>query len=83
LIKELKLIRRLEVEQTDLSLSKLIRENPIKRNEELISFLQILDSIKGGLSIFLDGKWGSGKTVFVKQAVLALQCLHGTYKKSI
>jgi hypothetical protein len=36
--------------------------------------LSILDSIEGGYSIFIDGKWGDGKTFFVKQLSILLEC---------
>ena len=39
----------------------------IGRNSELFYFVKLLNSITGSYSIALDGRWGSGKTFFVKQ----------------
>jgi hypothetical protein len=72
-------LSRKERELTDEYLGELIADDPIKRNEDLRAFIKLLDDVEGGFSFFLDGKWGSGKTVFVKQAALLLRWLHGTF----
>lgn len=56
--------------------SSLINDS-IGRNEDLRYFLKLLDSLEGCYSLALDGGWGSGKTFFVRQAKLALDCLNG------
>jgi len=76
-------IVRQEKDLTDEYLAELLEKNQIDRNEDLLAFLRILDDIEEGLSIFIDGKWGSGKTVFVKQAILTLKAFHGTYKETL
>jgi len=76
-------LRRREQEFTNEYLAQLIVENSIGRNEDLHSFILLLDRIEGGYSIFLDGKWGSGKTIFVKQAILVLRVLNSTYDNSL
>lgn len=47
-------------------------DDRIGRNEELAYFINLLDSISGPYSIAIDGRWGSGKTFFVKQAKMIL-----------
>lgn len=47
-------------------------ENTIGRNIDVFHFIDILDSIEDGCTIALDGKWGSGKTFFVKQTKMVL-----------
>jgi hypothetical protein len=47
-------------------------EDSIGRNEDLLYFIKLLDSISGPYSIAIDGRWGSGKTFFVKQAKMLL-----------
>ncbi len=47
-------------------------EDSIGRNEDLLYFIKLLDSISGPYSIAVDGRWGSGKTFFVKQAKMLL-----------
>ena len=39
-------------------------EDSIGRNEDLLYFIKLLDSISGPYSIAVDGHWGSGKTFF-------------------
>jgi hypothetical protein len=75
------LIRR-EQELSDEYLSQLIADDPIRRNGDLSAFLSLLDKVQGGYSFFIDGKWGSGKTVFVKQSILVLKYLHGVCKEN-
>lgn len=76
-------IDRKEKALTEEYLVELLTDDSICRNEYLRAFLEILNDIEHGLSIFIDGKWGSGKTIFVKQAMLSLQVLCGTYKDVI
>lgn len=47
-------------------------DDSIGRNEELAYFINLLNSITGPYSIAIDGRWGSGKTFFVKQAKMLL-----------
>ena len=47
-------------------------EDSIGRNEDLLYFIKLLDSISGPYSIAVDGRWGSGKTFFVKQAKMLM-----------
>lgn len=53
-----------------------LEENLLGRNAELLRFLEFLNEINKAMSISLNGYWGSGKTFFVKQAELSLNCLN-------
>lgn len=53
-----------------------LEENLLGRNAELLHFLELLNGINEAMSISLNGYWGSGKTFFVKQAELSLNCLN-------
>ncbi|MGI6653943.1 MAG: KAP family P-loop NTPase fold protein [Christensenellales bacterium] len=55
--------------------SSLLKDS-IGRNEDLRYFLKLLDSLEGSYSLALDSEWGSGKTFFVRQAKLVLDCLN-------
>lgn len=46
------------------------------RQQELLDFIQLLQSTTGNFSIFLDGNWGSGKTFFVKEIEIILKAGH-------
>ena len=57
---------------TDENLLLTIKEDALDRNAELNSFSHLLSTQNSMNSIVLDGRWGSGKTFFVKQCALLL-----------
>lgn len=57
---------------TDENLILTIREDALDRNAELNSFCHLLSTQNSMNSIALDGRWGSGKTFFVKQCALLI-----------
>jgi hypothetical protein len=65
-------MKRLELMPTDENILTSLKENIFERNQDLMYFIQLLDSIEGPYSIALNGSWGSGKTFFVKQAKMVL-----------
>jgi hypothetical protein len=48
----------------------------VGRTEDVCSFVKMLSSIEGAFSLGIDGKWGTGKTFFIKQAKLVLDSLN-------
>lgn len=44
-----------------------LKKNTIFRNKQLSTLVKLLNSFKDSKTLALDGAWGSGKTVFVKQ----------------
>lgn len=69
-------MRRIDKEPTQSELVSLIVENPIGRNADLVSMAETMLSTEGGMTYFLDGDWGSGKTFFVKQLKVVLEALN-------
>ena len=59
-----------------------ILENLIDRNKDLSRFSALLNSIDNSCSIALDGKWGSGKTFFVKQLKVILEAYNPIFEDS-
>lgn len=57
---------------TDENLIFTIQEDALDRNEDLNSFCHLLSTQNSMNSIALDGRWGSGKTFFVKQCALLI-----------
>ena len=57
---------------TDENLLLTIKEDALGRNADLNSFCQLLSRQDSINSIALDGRWGSGKTFFVKQCALLI-----------
>lgn len=67
---------RTTFEPHDEELIRLMKEDPIGRNSELGYLVRLLDASDDGLSVFLNGKWGCGKSYFVRQAELLLRALN-------
>ena len=65
-------MRAIDLQPTQENVKEMFFKDAIGRNSDVIRFCTILDSIEGSFSIALDGKWGSGKTFFVKQVKLIL-----------
>ena len=65
-------MRTYELKPTRANLVDTLSNDSIGRNIDLSRFLTILNHIHSCYSIALDGKWGSGKTFFVKQTKMLL-----------
>lgn len=65
--KEVFLKRRIDAEPTKEMIDRVLTDDVAGRKAELRKFVELIDSIEGNFSIFLDGEWGSGKTFFVKE----------------
>lgn len=59
-----------EVIPTEENLINTLKKDLLKRNKELVRFYELLLAQEGVSSIAIDGRWGSGKTFFVKQSML-------------
>lgn len=57
-------------ELTDEQILEHLRNNTILRNNQLSMLVKILNSLKENTVLAIDGAWGSGKTVFVKQLLM-------------
>jgi len=69
-------MKTLESQPTYENLLQCYEKDVIGRNSDLHKFINILDCIEDSCSIALDGRWGSGKTFFVKQAKLILEAFN-------
>lgn len=54
------------------NLINALQKNLIGRNNDLAYFYELLLAQEGASSIAIDGRWGSGKTFFIKQAELLI-----------
>ena len=61
---------------TDENVKQSLIKDSLGRRKELRRFVELLDAIDESCSIALNGDWGSGKTFFVKQAKLLVDCLN-------
>lgn len=67
-------LKQYNIEPTDENILKALCENTAGRNAALPPFLEIIDHDFVS-TLALNGDWGSGKTFFIKQAILLLNCL--------
>lgn len=68
--------RRVDIEPNHAELIELLRENPLGRNLDLVTFMNELMETKALYTYFIDGEWGSGKTIFVKQLVVLMELIN-------
>ncbi len=61
-----------DLQPTYENLLNTFTNDTIGRNSDVFHFIDILDNAEDNCSIALEGKWGSGKTFFVKQAKMVL-----------
>lgn len=61
-----------ELLPTEDNLIQALRKDLLKRNKDLVRFYDLILAQEGACSIAIDGRWGSGKTFFVKQSMLLI-----------
>lgn len=61
-----------ELIPTEENLIHTLNKDLLKRNKDLVRFYDLILAQEGASSIAIDGRWGSGKTFFVKQAMLLI-----------
>ncbi len=71
-----------ELLPTEENLFSTYKNDTIGRNIDLHYFIDMLDCIDGCCSIALDGRWGSGKTFFVKQTKIIIDSFNEHISKS-
>ena len=61
-------MKKYELQPTRENLIKTLCNDTLNRNKDLVYFYKILTNQEQSCTIALDGKWGSGKTFFVRQS---------------
>lgn len=61
-----------EMVPTEENLICTLNKNLLNRNKDLVYFYDLILAQEGTSSIAIDGRWGSGKTFFVKQSMLLI-----------
>ena len=61
-----------ELIPTEENLIHTLNKDLLKRNKDLVRFYDLILAQEGASSIAIDGRWGSGKTFFVKQSMLLI-----------
>ena len=60
-------MKEYDLEMTQENLKYSIENDTLDRNRKLNKLIELLNAIKGNKIISIDGKWGCGKTFFLKQ----------------
>lgn len=68
-------MKRVTLEATDENILNSISNNTYSRNDDVKDFIEALDAIEGNMFISLDGRWGEGKSFYIRQVELALKYL--------
>lgn len=61
-----------ELIPTEENIIRTLKKDLLKRNKDLVRFYDLILAQEGASSIAIDGRWGSGKTFFVKQSMLLI-----------
>lgn len=61
-----------ELIPTEENLIYTLNKDLLKRNKDLVRFYDLISVQEEGSSIAIDGRWGSGKTFFVKQSMMLI-----------
>ena len=70
-------MKSVDIKPTDENIiNTILDENSIERRHSAYNFIKMLDFQSGSISIAVDGKWGTGKTFFIKQCKFILDCLN-------
>ena len=67
-----------ELQPTEENLLRTLEENTIDRNQDILYFYDILKAQTTAGAIAVDGRWGSGKTFFIKQTQLLINALNSS-----
>lgn len=61
-------MKKIDIDANDQdAIRELLNSDPLDRNKNLKVMLNFLNNIEGQLVLNLDGYWGTGKTIFLKQ----------------
>ena len=63
-----------DIEMTDENILLTINNDYLSRNKKLNSLINLLNNIEGNRIISVDGGWGSGKSIFLKQLEIMNRC---------
>ena len=65
----------IELKPTEENISSTLLNDSIGNNNNLFSFLEFVTTLEGNSTVALNGRWGTGKTFFVKQAIMMIDKL--------
>ncbi len=65
-------MKNYELLPTEENLIQALSDDVLNRNKDIVYFYDILMAQEGASSIAIDGRWGSGKTFFVRQSMFVI-----------
>ena len=65
-----------ELQPTPENVLSAFEKDIIGRNADVLYFVSLLNSIDSAMSVAVDGRWGAGKTFFVKQVKMVLDAFN-------
>lgn len=65
-------MQSLDLVPTNENLISTLEDDIFDRNRDLLRFIDLLENVTDSFSVAIDGKWGSGKTFFVKHIKILL-----------
>ncbi len=69
-------MRKYEMLPTEENLINTLYNDTINRNKDIVYFYNILQAQESASAIAIDGRWGSGKTIFVCQTKMVINALN-------
>ena len=69
-------MRKYEMLPTEENLIKTLYKDTINRNKDIVYFYNILQAQETASAIAIDGRWGSGKTFFIRQTKMVINALN-------
>ena len=69
-------MKKYEMLPTEENLIETLYNDTINRNKDIVYFYDILQAQESASAIAIDGRWGSGKTFFVKQTKMVINALN-------
>ena len=69
-------MKKYEMLPTEENIIETLYNDPINRNQDIVYFYNILQAQELASSIAIDGRWGSGKTFFVRQTKMVINALN-------
>lgn len=69
-------MKKYEMLPTEENIIETLYNDPINRNQDIVYFYNILQAQELASAIAIDGRWGSGKTFFVRQTKMVINALN-------
>ena len=73
-------MKKYEMLPTEENIIETLYNDPINRNKDIVYFYNILQAQESASAIAIDGRWGSGKTFFVRQTQMVINALKKAFK---